>query len=331
MIRNVTSWRGWQLLIVAIVSIHTMISSSTLAASGWTITQLTNNDTDDYAPAISGTNVVWQGWDGSHSQIYSNFAGQLTNGSFNSFEPAVSGANVVWSNQYGRIYSNFAGELSDYSTTFDNVLPAISGTNVVWAGTTRAGNLNEIFSNFAGRLTNNTTIDWFPAVSGTNVVWVGSDGFHSQIYSNFAGQLTNDATDNEFPAISGTNVVWRKGLDAGGGADWEIWSNFAGQLTNNSTDDTLPDISGTNVVWLDHGRIATNFTDQLYVQTWGAGLAISGMNVVWTGTDGHDSEIYMATYDNTSIPAPGAALLACVGAGLIGWLRRGASRGRILN
>jgi hypothetical protein len=63
---------------------------------GWTITQLTNNDTEDLYPAISGTNVVWQGYDGSDYEIYSNFAGQLTSNSFNDLSPAISGMNVAW-------------------------------------------------------------------------------------------------------------------------------------------------------------------------------------------------------------------------------------------
>lgn len=46
-------------------------------AETWTITQLTDNSTDDLGPSISGTNVVWMGWDGSDYEIYSNFAGQL--------------------------------------------------------------------------------------------------------------------------------------------------------------------------------------------------------------------------------------------------------------
>ncbi len=40
------------------------------AQAGWTITQLTDNSTDDYFPDISGMTVVWRGWDGSDWEIY---------------------------------------------------------------------------------------------------------------------------------------------------------------------------------------------------------------------------------------------------------------------
>jgi hypothetical protein len=62
------------------------------------------------------------------------------------------------------------------------------------------------------------------------------------------------------------------------------------QLTNNNVDDLHPDISGTNVVWQSY--------------------------------DGTDYEIYMATWDGGTVPAPGAVLLGGIGAGLVGWLRQ---------
>lgn len=111
----------------------------------WKITQLTNNSVNDYGPAISGTNVVWSGWDGSDWEIYSNFAGQLTDNSISDFTPSISGTNVVW---FG------------------------------WG----LGTDSEIYSSFAGQLTNNSTNDHAPAISGTNVVWYGWDGSDYEIY-----------------------------------------------------------------------------------------------------------------------------------------------------
>ena len=66
--------------------------------NGSTTTQLTNNTTNDYDPAISGSNIVWVVGDGTDSEIYyssniarsdrfsftvSDGAGGSTDGTFN--------------------------------------------------------------------------------------------------------------------------------------------------------------------------------------------------------------------------------------------------------
>jgi len=60
---------------------------------------LTDNDYDDRFPSISGTNIVWQFWDGDDWEINSNFGGQLTDNSADDFvrSGSISGTNVVWS------------------------------------------------------------------------------------------------------------------------------------------------------------------------------------------------------------------------------------------
>jgi hypothetical protein len=40
------------------------------AASACDVIQITNNTTSDARPAISGSNVVWQGCDGNDREIY---------------------------------------------------------------------------------------------------------------------------------------------------------------------------------------------------------------------------------------------------------------------
>jgi len=36
----------------------------------WTVTQLTDNSYDDKAPQVSGSNVVWSGYDGNDYEIF---------------------------------------------------------------------------------------------------------------------------------------------------------------------------------------------------------------------------------------------------------------------
>ena len=87
--------RGCVARILVFMLVHLVVSGMAIADPSWTITRLTN-DGVNYSPAISGSNVVWEGWDGAHWQIYSNFAGQLTNNSLDNMYPDVSGMNVVW-------------------------------------------------------------------------------------------------------------------------------------------------------------------------------------------------------------------------------------------
>jgi hypothetical protein len=166
---------------------------------------------------------VWQGTDlnGRHP-IYSNFAGQLTDNSTDSYTPAISGTNVVWVGWGGsdlEIYSDFAGQVTNNSG-YDERNPDISGTNIVWSGSDILSGEPAIYSNFAGQLSGVGNGGITPAISGTNVVWAFYDGSDFEIYTNFGGQLTdNDDFEDLTPDISGTNVVW-SGYD---GSDYEIY------------------------------------------------------------------------------------------------------------
>jgi len=80
--------------IVILMIVLCLGASQTKAA--FTITQLTDNTTDDSSPAVSGSNVVWLHHDGSDWEIYTNFAGQLTNNSYSDNQPDISGTKVVW-------------------------------------------------------------------------------------------------------------------------------------------------------------------------------------------------------------------------------------------
>ena len=77
----------------------------------------------------------------------------------------------------------------------------------------------EIYSNFAGFLTDNSIDDFRPVVSGTNVIWTYWDGSYHQITSNFAGQITYNGGSKTRFSLSGMNIVWG-GYD---GPDKEVY------------------------------------------------------------------------------------------------------------
>ena len=61
--------------------------------------QLTNNDYDDFAPYVSGQNVVWYGSDGDDFEIFSYMNASITQLSSNSYDdlyPRISGGNIAW-------------------------------------------------------------------------------------------------------------------------------------------------------------------------------------------------------------------------------------------
>ena len=68
----------------------------------WVITQITDNSEDDEEPQVSGTNVVWKGWDGNDWEIFlydGSSVMQITDnseddGAYSDWTgPHVSGAN----------------------------------------------------------------------------------------------------------------------------------------------------------------------------------------------------------------------------------------------
>ncbi|MBE9217568.1 beta strand repeat-containing protein [Dolichospermum flos-aquae] len=280
------------------------------------VTQLTNNSINDYAPAISGNNVVWTGDNGYYGddQIFfynGTSTTQLTNNNYDDGSPKISGNNVVWSGLNG--YSSEIFFYNGTSTTqltnnsINDYAPAISGNNVVWTGLN--GYSSEIFfynGTSTTQLTNNNYPDNSPAISGNNVVWYGLDGYDNEIYlynGTSTIQLTNNSYDDFNPEISGNNVVWY-GWD---GTDYEIFfynGTSTTQLTNNDYRDDSPQISGNNVVW--RGYDGTDYEIFFYNGTSTIKLtnnsyddgspAISGNNVVWYGYDGTDYEIYQTNF-----------------------------------
>lgn len=269
-----------------------LINLSTVYATGRITDQLTRNSHDDLYPKISGDNIVWQGWDGSDSEIFlydGSTIIQLTNNAYDDVNPKISGRNIVW-----RGYSGSDSEIFFYD-----------GSTIT-------------------QLTSNAFEDSLPQISGNNVVWQGYDGNDVEIYF-FDGtlpfqQITNNDYDDLSPQISGKNIVW----EGYGEPDVEIFlytDSAISQLTDNAIEDNDPQISGDNIVWFSHfingnyyydnvllynsstgNRTISRYTSP-FVPTELADLHISGDNVIWTYTT--DNLKYatrnIALYDGSAI------------------------------
>ena len=66
---------------------------------GWRITQLTDNNYDEYKPQISGLNIVWLGDYGGNDEVFfydGTVITQLTDNSYDDcWSPTISGSNVI--------------------------------------------------------------------------------------------------------------------------------------------------------------------------------------------------------------------------------------------
>lgn len=299
----------------------------------YVITQITNNSCDDWDPAISGSNVVWEGcvpndiyfWDGATTT-------NISNSSTEDNAPDISGSNVVWSGRGAdkgiHLWDGVTTTIISNGTSeshLDNSA-AISGSNVVWRGWD--GDSSEIFFWDSVTTTQITEPDYKspPAISGSNVVW--SNDWDIFLWGGVTTtQITSsDNTFDQTPDISGSNVVWQ-GCDGGQGnplecepGDYDIylWDGVTiTNISNNDTYDSNPAISGSYVVWegyYDNLRTIyfwNGFSSRPINGAIGIKPDISGLNVVWIGYDGNDREIYM-----TTIPEPSTALL--LGLGLVG-------------
>ena len=96
-----------KLLLISVFLAVMHCLSCPVKALSWQVTQVTDNNYDDYKPEISGSNYVWQGYDGYDLEVfYWNASGmgepcQVTDNSYFDYPPQISGSNVVWHAQDG--------------------------------------------------------------------------------------------------------------------------------------------------------------------------------------------------------------------------------------
>ncbi len=249
--------------------------------------QVTSNGFDDGIPAISGSNVVWQGWDGNDLEIFFWDGSlpispiQITDNARADYAPDISGSNVVW--QQCDVGDDDLCALGDTeiffwdgtfpinpiqvtSNGFDDRLAAISGSKVVWEGVEdTAPPITTIdvyywdgsFPITPVPLTDNDTLDWRPDISGAVAVWVGRLAGQQEIlrwdgsFPVAPVAISADIGGPFLPAIDGSHVVWEQDETLLGGSDIYFWNGVETINVSNDTDfrDEYADVSGVTVVW----------------------------------------------------------------------------------
>lgn len=189
---------------------------------GTSTTQLTDNDTHDQLPRISGTNVVWQGGVGDTDIFLYDGATitQLSNSPSEDVKPEISGSNVTWVAWDDNDWEIFFYDGSTITQLTDNdvndVEAHISGSTVIWQTWDANFTSNEIFlydGSAVTQLTDDAGIVYYDnlEVHGSTLVFNGFDGFFKEVFvARLAGDTDVDG-DVDFDDFLALQLAWQSG------------------------------------------------------------------------------------------------------------------------
>lgn len=282
---SIPKTRLWALLLsilLAALLVDARPADAAVKKDEFPVSTLSSNQ---LAPDISGSVVVWEDKRNGLSNIYgknlsTNAEFLVASGVSVKRKPVTDGKVVVWeddrngnSDIYGyRIPTDLSAPGQEFliaSGPGDQRKPVIGGNVVVWED--NRGGKWEIYSYdldvdqealvAAGDDGNKVN----PAISGNTVVWQDDRNItgNSDIYAKnlSTGQAFPVSTGDSFadtPAISGSIVVWRQesvaNYDIFGRDVYakDLESGEVFQITTNPSDQVAPAISGNVVVWEDH-------------------------------------------------------------------------------
>ncbi len=302
-------------------------ASAVAATEAYFVTQLTSNGGGDYQPQVSGDRVVWTGYGGTDSEIFTwtpeSGIVQLTSNSVNDHSAKVSGDRVVWVSSLAageEIYTwtPAGGTQRVTNNTWRDYVPQVSGDRIAWytgpkmMTWTPGGGIVEI------PLIDGFAAGW-PEVSDDRVAWVGMYGVHSEAFTwtptDGTVRLTTDGHVGEQVVVSGDRVVW---LRTGAVPMVVTWTPSGGieQIPSNQLNESYPAVSGDRIVWhADDGTdrdiftwTPTGGTVQLTKDTYEEERqVVSGDRVAWIGRDSTDYEVFAWT------PAGGTVKLTANG------------------
>jgi beta propeller repeat protein len=197
-----------------------------LGGGGLRVTEyrLTTETYNQYAPTISGVNVVYTQVEGNGELfrvIINGEPGPIVQGPGNQFDPDLSGTSVAYTNDVTGLqdiwfydfltqeqYKVTASYMADYE-------PAISGNNIVYTST---NNYNEDIywvntltgSEFPIASTSNA--ERFPAIDGELVAWVAFEGGNANIRARYLEQVefpvATTVASEVNPSVSGGRIAY---------------------------------------------------------------------------------------------------------------------------
>lgn len=182
-------------------------------------------------PEVSGSNVVFVGFDGNDYEIFlydGTSTIQLSDNSFTDEHPRVSGSYVAWQGFDGTDNEIFFydGSITTQLTNnnYSEGIAGVLGSRVVWGNGSVGVFVYEAASATTTQIAGPGTCA--SDVSGAFVAMVGNCGSPGEILifdGNTTTQLTTSTLNDTSPRISGANVVWNSFTLFGGGSDAEIF------------------------------------------------------------------------------------------------------------
>ena len=245
-----------------------------LSLSGqYRIIQLSSGGSENWYPSINNNGeVVWQGWDGKHTNIYSNFRGQITSNLGSTFPAINNNGEIVWmtmesiSGNLGySIYSNKRGRIQAHTQTEWYYFPSINDKGeIVCDKIYSNNNYGELISNTRGIIDSNTSGDYYYFVSSINsdgeIVYQKKYSGLFQIFSSVMGQITQNAYNNyswygKSKVNNSGEIVWYADI---GSQDYRVFSSTRGQLTNKYS--LYPSINNNGeIVWMEYDEVRHNY------------------------------------------------------------------------
>lgn len=302
---------------------QTDIDSGRLSyVSSPSVTRVTDNSANDALTGISGSNLIWNSFEGSQNQqtvkafFYNGQANktvQLTApGVVNAAAQGVSGSDVVWLGSNGTttqvyLYKDATGTSSQLSTDGRSATNAfIAGSNIAWSSNDGQSLKTFFYNGQTGQTTELTApgvlVASAFAVSESRTVWLGS-GLGANNSSTFDLFLTDLSTGTSTPiprdglieyeaGLSGANAVWNSVTADGQTRKSFFYNGSTGQITELTspgiTQTATGGVSGTNAVWT--GGIDANSQTEVFLFNGSTGASIqltrNGTNDVANGISG---------------------------------------------